>query len=196
MSHSNLWCVALGPGPAKQLHVCLDYPWPSYFWLLLLSISQAVQGWLLSKVVSCTLQQGSAVMQGLLHNPNPLDVGEEEGKPMLLSCPGLPPQTNPGSSPPWVPVTLLALPPCRLLGNSQYGHCSGPVNWADFFFFFLFFCSLRKKKKSSTNQACLHWWGVPGLTYLHKRSSQISEAALTKLHCMVYAPFNSVEWKT
>lgn len=56
-------------------------------------------------------------IQALLDDPKPLDVGEEQGKAMLLSCPGFPPQTNPGSTPLWIPVSLLALPPCRLLGN-------------------------------------------------------------------------------
>lgn len=57
-------------------------------------------------------------MQGLLDNPKPLDVGAEPGKSMFLSCPGFPLQTNPGWTPPQIPVVLVAVLPSRLSHDS------------------------------------------------------------------------------
>lgn len=106
-------------------------------------------------------QQGCAVMQGLLDNPNPLDVGGGLGKPMLLSCPWFPPQTNPGCTPPQIPVTLFALPPCSLSGNGQYSQFSGPVKLAD-----LFFSVFSPRKKGGEKSDVQIVEGVPGLTDL------------------------------
>lgn len=66
------------------------------------------------------------MMQGLLDNPRPLDVGAGPGKPMFLSCPGFPQQTYPGWTPPQIPVVLVAVLPSSLSGNSWYSQFSGP----------------------------------------------------------------------
>lgn len=71
-------------------------------------------------------QQGCAVMQGLLDNPKPLDVGAVPGKPMFLSCPGFPLQTNNGWTPPQIPVVLVAEMPSSLSDNCWYRQFSGP----------------------------------------------------------------------
>lgn len=108
-------------------------------------------------------QQGCAVMQGLLDNPKPLDVGGGPGKPMLLSCPGFLPQTNPGYTPPQIPVMLFALPPCSLSGNSQHSQFLGPLKLADLFF--LFFLQRKRVVKNQTRADCekSSWADVPAL---------------------------------
>ena len=154
VSHPNLQYVTLGPDPAKRLRMYLDHTWPSYFYLLLLSYKylSSSSRWLLSKVRSRGHQKGCAMMQGLLDNPKALGVGGGPGKPMLLSCPGFLLQTNPGCTPPQIPVMLFALPPCSLSGNGQYSQFSGPIKSADLFFLFFLW-----RKRAVKNQTCRLW---------------------------------------
>lgn len=72
VSHSHLQCVTEPWGPRHSfpwtwtthgLHISSCCSW-------FINVSQAVQGWLLSKVISWGHQQGCAVMQGLLDDPN------------------------------------------------------------------------------------------------------------------------------
>lgn len=64
-------------------------------------------------------------------------MGAEPGKPMFLSCPGFPLQTNPGWTPPQIPVVLAAVLPSSLSGNSWYNQFSGPGILDDLVFFIL-----------------------------------------------------------
>lgn len=84
------------------------------------------------------------MMQGLLDDPRPLDVGAEPGKPMFLSCPGIPLQTKPGWTPPQIPVVLVGVLPSNPSGNSWYSQFSGPGILDDLGFFSI----LPPRKKS------------------------------------------------
>lgn len=76
-------------------------------------------------------------MQGLLDDPNPWMWGQSLGSQCFLSCPGFPLQTNPGWTPPQIPVVLAAVLPSSLSGNSWYNQFSGPGILDDLVFFIL-----------------------------------------------------------